>query len=70
MKLRQKYTGREFEANDTEDLVRICTPYSQEEAIIRLGQIIARILDRLELTPQQKLDIIDPYSDLDWEIGE
>jgi hypothetical protein len=68
MKLRQKYTGRTFKAGDTEELVRICMPYSKEEAIIRLGEIIARILDHLELTPQQKLDMIDPYSDL--EIGD
>jgi hypothetical protein len=67
VKLRQKYTGREFEAHDTEALVRICSPYYVNEAIPMLCGVLARIIDHLELTPQQKLDIIDPYSDLEIE---
>jgi hypothetical protein len=67
MKLRQRYTGREFEVRDTEELMRVCGPYYTDEAAPMLCGVLARIIDHLELTPQQKLDIVDPYSDLEIE---
>lgn len=67
MNLKQKKYGNQvWECESTEDLMRVCVSHETDNAVRELSEIIARMLDAMPLTDQQKLDIIEPYSK--WEI--
>ena len=66
MILKQKYGNQVWECEGTEDLMRGCVSHETCNAVQDLSDIIARMLDAMPLTDQQRLDIIEPYSK--WEI--
>ena len=65
MNLKHRYVNRVWEDACTEDLVRKCLFNDDTRDV---ADIIARMLDAMPLTDQQKLDIIDPCSV--WEISD
>jgi hypothetical protein len=65
MNLKQRYGNRVWDCASTEDFV--CNFVTLDDSRV-LAEIIARMLDAMPLTDQQKLDIIDPHGV--WEIVE
>jgi hypothetical protein len=65
MNLKQRYGNMVWEDASTKDLVR---NYLSNDDPRDVADIVARMLDAMPLTDQQKMDIIDPYSV--WEIVE
>jgi hypothetical protein len=64
MRLKSKYyNNRSHEVLTTKDLVDVCRPSDSDPWTCAL---IARMIDTMNLTDQQKLDLIDPHSE--WEI--
>jgi hypothetical protein len=64
MNLKHRYANRVWEDACTEDLAR--NYLSNDDPTRDIADIVARMLDAMPLTDQQKLDIIDPCSV--WEI--
>ena len=65
MKLKQVWGTRVWDCNSTTDLVRGCV--DSDNAVNELCEIIGRMLNVMELTDQQKLDIVAPCGP--WEIA-
>jgi hypothetical protein len=65
MNLKQRYGNMAWENASTKDLVR---NYLSNDDPRDVADIIARMINAMPLTDQQKMDIIDPYSL--WEIVE
>jgi len=64
--LKQRYGNMVWENAVTKDLVR--NYLSNDDPTRDIADIVARMINAMPLTDQQKLDIIDPYSL--WEIVE
>jgi hypothetical protein len=67
MKIKRKYQNEVFFYKTTEDLIKNLVYINEGHSRVVLT-IIARMLDAMPLTDQQKLDIIDPCGV--WEIVE
>jgi hypothetical protein len=73
MKLKEKHGKRQMDVK-AEWLVRsvITNHYDHEHcedrSIDYLAEMFGRLLDRMDLSDQQKLDIIEPYSN--WELDK
>jgi hypothetical protein len=65
MKIKRKYENEVFSYKTTEDLIQNLVYINEGHNRVVLT-IIARMLDAMPLTDQQKLDIVAPY----WEIVE
>ena len=65
MKLRQGYSNVIWEEVCTEDLIHKFVPFDDPREVAGL---IARLIDAMPLTDQQKLDIIAPYTS--WKVME
>lgn len=63
MKLKSKYYNQSHEVLTTKGLIDFCRPYDSDPWICEL---VARMIDTMNLTDQQKLDLISPHSE--WEI--
>lgn len=59
---------REWEVGDTEQLISGLLPHEEEYKTFALAGIVARMLDAMKISDQQRLDIIYPYSG--WEVKE
>jgi hypothetical protein len=55
-----------WEAYSFETAIEDLLPNGVEDRTHKLAEIVARMLEAMPLTNQQRLDIIDPYSN--WEI--
>jgi len=64
MKLKEKRGTQTWDA-ETRDFLRDVVLLGSTEA---LAEVVARLLDHMNLHDQQKLDIIDPYSN--WELDK
>ena len=63
MKLKQRYSNMVWDCSSMEEFASNTVPLDDSRV---LAEIIARVLDAMPLTDQQRLDIIDPGSI--WEI--
>jgi len=74
MKLKEKWGTRTWDTGTAELLVRsVITDHydhehSEDRSIEYLAKMFGRLLDHMDLSDQQKLDIIEPYSD--WELDK
>jgi hypothetical protein len=70
MKLKKKY-GTQTRDAETRDLLRDVVLHESTESYTRieaLVEVVARLMDHMNLHDQQKLDIIEPYSN--WELDK
>jgi hypothetical protein len=68
MILKEKWGSRVWEVEDTVDLIKGSVSFEAEYRLEQLTEIIARMIDRMGLSDQEKFDLIDPHSA--WEIAE
>jgi hypothetical protein len=70
MKLKQKWGTQTWDA-ETRYLLRDVVLHESTESYTRieaLVEVVARLMDHMNLHDQQKLDIIEPYSK--WELDK
>jgi hypothetical protein len=63
MRLKDKIANIRVEIDNTEHLINFCR---SSDSDLWTCELIARMIDAMGLTDQQKLDLIDPRSE--WEI--
>jgi hypothetical protein len=68
MLLKHRYRSQVWQCDSTEHLIQGCVSADTETALQDIFGIIGRMLDKMPLTDQQKLDLVDPYGG--WEIVE
>jgi len=70
MKIKERYqsdsTAREINRNVGHSLIMLAVLSDQEGRVEQLTEIVGRLIDRLGLTDQEMLDLIDPYGS--WEL--
>lgn len=70
MKIKKRYhsdiTVREINSNLWQSLIRLTAPDDEESRLEQLTEIVGRMIDKLGLTDQEMLDLIDPYGT--WEL--
>ena len=70
MKIEERYqsdsTAREINRNVGHSLIMLAALSDQEGRFEQLTEIVGRLIDRLGLTDQEMLDLIDPYGS--WEL--
>lgn len=70
MKIKERYqsdsTAREINRNVGHSLIMLAALSDQEGRFEQLTEIVGRLIDRLGLTDQEMLDLIDPYGS--WEL--
>jgi hypothetical protein len=70
MKLKETYGTHVWDA-ETRDFLRDIVLHKSNESYTRieaLVDVVARLIDHMNLHDQQKLDIIEPYSN--WELDK
>lgn len=70
MKLKEKWGNRVWDA-ETKDFLGDVVLHKNTESYARIEavvDVVARLLDHMNLHDQQKLDIIEPYSN--WELDK
>lgn len=70
MKIKERYhsdiTVREISSNVGQSLIRLTAPDDEQSRLEQLTEIVGRMIDKLGLTDQEMLDLIDPYGA--WEL--
>jgi hypothetical protein len=70
MKIKERYysdiTIREINSNVGQSLIRLTASNDEQIRLEQLTEIVGRMLDKLGLTDQEMLDLIDPYGA--WEL--
>ncbi len=62
MILKEKWGSCVWKVEDTVDLIEGSVSFEVESRLEQLTEIIARMIDRMGLSDQEKLDLIDPHS--------
>ena len=70
MKIKERYhsdiTVREINSNVGQSLIRLTASDDEQSRLEQLTEIVGRMIDKLGLTDQEMLDLIDPYGA--WEL--